>query len=410
MQKQRIIFITGATGFVGSNIAYKFLKKGYKVKLLVRGRRAVSVQERIYKILFELCGNNLAEFKEIKKNVAVIEGDVTQSYSLGISEEILKSLSKEVNTIFHCAAFMSFDKGKKEELFKQNVEGTKNVLEFALKLGISSFHYLSTAYLCGRELNNEISEEKLDRPALFNNLYEETKFEAEKIVREYKNRYGMSGNIYRPSIIVGDSKSGKTQSLSGYYMVIRAMYILREKVIKHLRKGDSRLGFLNVRLDKGKLYLPLRVPWLRNRPLNLVPIDYVVNVIFEIFRNESSFNKTFSILHPTPSSVGEVLEYTCKALNISTFQIVDPKEFLRRPKTFVERFLLKNVKEYLPYLEIPEPHFRNENTLKVIENIINPPTIDSDFICKLVNYCIQSNWRKEIYLNDKEAEIEDVSI
>jgi len=361
--------------------------------------------------LLELCENGLAEFKEIKKNIDVIEGDVTQPNSLGISKEILKSFSKEVDTIFHCAAFMSFDKERKGELFKQNVGGTKNVLEFALKLGIPSFHYLSTAYLCGRELDVEITEEKLDRPAVFNNPYEETKFEAEKIVREYKDRYGMTVNIYRPSIIVGDSKSGRTQSLFGYYTVIRAMYILREKVIKHLYKGDARLKPFNIRLDKEKLYLPLRVSWLRDRPLNLVPIDYVIDVIFEIFRNENSFNKTFSILHPTPPFVGDVLEYTCKALNISTFQIVDPKEFLNRPKTFLERFFLKNVREYLPYLEIPEPRFINKNTPQVIKNLISPPIINSDFIFKLVNYCIQSNWKKDIYLNDKETEIEkNVSI
>lgn len=408
MEKDKKIFITGAAGFVGSNLAYKFLKEGYKVKLLARRRRNASAQERIYKILLELCENGLAEFEEIKKNVDVIEGDVTQPNSLGISKEILKTFSKEVGTIFHCAAFMSFDKERKEELFKQNVGGTKNVLEFALKLGMPSFHYLSTAYLCGRELNSEITEEKLDRPAIFNNPYEETKFEAEKIVREYKDRYGMTVNIYRPSIIVGDSKSGRTQSLFGYYMVIRAMYILREKVIKHLYKDDPRLRLLNIRLDKGKLYLPLRVSWLKDRPLNLIPIDYVINVIFEIFRNKNSFNKTFSILHPTPPSVGEVLEYTCKALNISTFQIVDHKEFLKRPKTFLERFFSKNVREYSPYLEVPEPRFKNKNTPQIIENLISPPIINSDFIFKLVNYCIQSNWKKEIYLNGKEAEIENV--
>jgi len=410
MQKDKKIFITGATGFVGSNLAHKLLKEGCKVKLLARRKRAESAQERINGIFLELCDNKLAEFREIKKNMEVIEGDVTKADSLGIAEKDLKNFPKDVSAVFHSAAFMSFDNTKKEELFRHNVGGTKNVLDFILKMNIPEAHFLSTAYVCGRELEEEIAEETLKRPRIFNNPYEEAKFEAEKIISEYKEKYRIKTNIYRPSIIVGDTKAGRTQNLFGYYTVVRAMHVLREKVIKHLSKNDPRLKPLGVRLDKGKLHLPIRVAWLKERPLNLVPIDYVVEVIFEIFRTGSASGKTFYILNPVPPSVDEVLRYTCEALGISTFRLMALEEFIEKPKTFLERFLLKNVKEYLPYLDIPEPRFKDENTPKVIKDRVKPPVVNSEFIRKLVTYCVQTNWRKKIYLNNEEAEIKDVSI
>lgn len=394
MKKVKKIFITGATGFIGSNLTYKFLKEGYKVKLLVRKRRNQSVQERIYRVLFtDVCDNDKTEFKKFRNRIEVVEGDITQDSFLGISKREIEKLCREVGAVFHCAAFMSFDDYKREDLFRHNVDGTKNILDFMLKTDLPYFHYLSTAYVCGRELDIDIPEERLERPKIFNNAYEETKFESEKIIADYKTRYGLKVNIYRPSIVVGNSKTGKTQSLTGYYAVIRAMYILREKFVRRAGIQDENIS--EDKLTNGKLYLPLRVAWIKDRPLNLVPIDYVIDVIFEIFKREDLFNKIFYVIHPNPPIIKDVLKYTCDALNISTFQIIDAKDFLKNPKTLWERFFFKNVKEYAPYLEIPEPRFKDKNTAQVIKNGFSVPAIDASFISKLVTYCIQSNWRKD---------------
>jgi len=170
------------------------------------------------------------------------------------------------------------------------------------------------------------------------------------------------------------------------------------------------LKTLGIKIVNGRLHLPLRVTWVKDKPLNLVPIDYVVEVMFKIFKDKASFNKTFHIVNPAPPTVEDVLEYTCDALNVSIFKLVGAEEFLKRPKTPLERVLLKNVQEYSPYLEIPEPLFNSENTFQIVGNRIKAPDIDSDFVFKLVNYCIQNNWGKKILSNKGEKKEKNVSV
>ena len=386
------IFITGGTGFLGANLIYKFLKEGFRVYSLVRKTKEDS-SRRIEKVLLGLFPD--FDYQESKKNIRTIEGDITLPF-FGLSKQELEDL-KEVHfsAIFHCAAFMSFSEKDRSKLFLYNVEGTRNALNLASKLNIPSFHYISTAYVCGK-FRGKFREDDLDKGQEFNNFYEETKFCAEKVVKEYKDKLNI--NIYRPSIILGDSKEGRTANFRGYYSVIRAMCILKEKTKIHLEKDDIRLKDIGAKfldLDKDLIYTPIRLAWLANKPLNLVPIDYVREVIFEIFKKNVS-NKNFHITNSNPPRVKKILKFTYNTIGLKGFKIVKESKFKNCPISFLERFFSRNIKNYLPYLKYPEAKFTNSNTRKIVKNFIKTPLITQNFINKIVEWCLKTEWGKNV--------------
>ena len=102
-----------------------------------------------------------------------------------------------------------------------NVDGTRNVLE-ALERSplLTRLHYFSTCYVSGRH-PGPFGEDDLEVGAPFNNYYEETKNLAETEVRRHMSA-GMPATIYRPSIVVGDSRTGETQKFDGPYFVMQS--------------------------------------------------------------------------------------------------------------------------------------------------------------------------------------------
>ena len=93
-----------------------------------------------------------------------------------------------------------------------NVEGTRNVLDAITRCrGLERLHYFSTCYVSGRYAG-PFGEDDLEVGAPFNNYYEETKHDAEAEVRR-RMAAGLPATIYRPSIVVGDSRTGETQKL-----------------------------------------------------------------------------------------------------------------------------------------------------------------------------------------------------
>ena len=106
-----------------------------------------------------------------------------------------------------------------------NVDGTRNVLDFAQEArNLRRLHYVSTCYVSGRTAG-VFTEHDLEKGQSFNNYYEETKYLAEVEVQQ-RMRAGLPTTIYRPAIVVGDSRTGATQKYDGPYFVIR--WLLRQ--------------------------------------------------------------------------------------------------------------------------------------------------------------------------------------
>lgn len=381
--------MTGATGFVGSNLARELLNCGYNLKFLVRGK---NIKERVGNIFRKLY-KQPEEYDKVRKKIEVIEGDISKKY-LGISLEDLNRLSQQVTSVFHCAALVSFDKTKKSNIERVNVEGTKNVLDFMRRFDLNELHYISTAYIAGQR-KGIVYEDELDEGQIFNNPYEESKFKAEKLIREYQSKYPINTTVYRPSIIVGDSKTGKTSSFVGFYGIIKQLWVLRELFKEDIKRGGQRAKRANVSFEKGILILPLRVPGLINKTLNLVPIDYVVKVIIRVFKEENLHSKVYHIINPNPPTLGYIQKLVSKALNISGVKVVNPEELRTRSATYWEKFFLEMIKDYIPYLEKEEPIFSDKNTQRVLNKSLCCPRITLNLIGELISHCVTTNWGKK---------------
>ena len=209
----------------------------------------------------------------------VVEGDVEQMH-LGLSGSEFKALAREVTDVWHLAARSQLSEDR-AEMRRVNVEGTRNVLDLALAARrLRRLNHFSTAYVSGDRVG-VILEDELAMGQRFHNPYEETKFQAELLVRRAQAE--LPATVFRPSIVVGDSRTGEIDRFEGPY----ALAIL---------------------LVASPLAVPLPLPGDAVAPLNVVPVDFVVDAALSIARNPAGAGRTVHLVDPSPLSARRVYE------------------------------------------------------------------------------------------------------
>lgn len=217
--------------------------------------------------------------------VQLLEGDVT-ALDLGLSGSEYMALAEEVSRIHHCAAatYLGVERTAAERL---NVEGVREVLELARSAPrLERLIHWSSALVAGSRRGIVREDELL--PSAFRNVVEETRFRGESLVRAAMGK-GMPATVLRPSIVVGDSKTGEIDRLEGPYLLVLLM--------------------LSTPPD---LRLPL--PARAEIPLNLVPIDYVVDAGCAIASDPRSVGRTFHLVDPRPATARAVFSRIAAAL------------------------------------------------------------------------------------------------
>lgn len=172
MSKIKKILVTGASGFIGTNLVGALIKKGYQVRTLIRDPDRAS------------------ELKEMGADL--IRGDVNN----------LESLNRGVfgvDAVFHLAATLGYFGIPKELFFKTNVEGTKNILEACLANHVKRFIHCSTTGVLGPHRGKSFDESQPYNPT---NIYEQTKCQGEIMAKDYL-RKGLAVTIIRPAFVYG---------------------------------------------------------------------------------------------------------------------------------------------------------------------------------------------------------------
>lgn len=273
----KTIFLTGFPGFIAERLVARLARPDVQFFLLVQPEfveKAMGSVERIA----EDTATPLESF-------ALIEGDITAE-DLGIAADDLESIRDETTDVFHLAAV--YDLAVDRDIaYRVNLEGTKNVNEFCKRLPhLQRYNYISTCYVAGKR-TGQILETELEHDTGFRNYYEETKYLAEKEVEALK--ITLPTTIYRPSVVVGDSETGETAKYDGIYYLIH-----------YLRKSPNLLRMVNV----GN----------KDVRLNLVPVDFVVDAIAELSRDENAVGKTVALADPNPLTTAELFDVLAREM------------------------------------------------------------------------------------------------
>lgn len=266
------VLLTGGTGFLGTEIIKRVLLRHprSRLTLLVRATHRETARERVDRLLVRAFG--VEEANRHRERIDVVNGDISLR-GLGMDEERVDALRARVDHVIHCAATIRFDLAL-DIARRDNTEGTRNVLTFADGIKrLKRFDYIGTAYVAGRR-EGLIKEDELDVGQEYSNSYEQTKMEAEALVREFGERHPVA--IHRPSIVVGDSRTGETASFQGFY---QALLFYRQLY----KKGVLVRGFVKF------------VPADPSSIVDLVPIDYVVDALFGLMQTTKSLGKVFHL-------------------------------------------------------------------------------------------------------------------
>ena len=283
----RHVLFTGFPGFIGARLIPRLLElePGTTFHCLVQ-EKFVSTADASVAALAE-------EHPGTKGRIRLVVGDIT-SPGLGLAASQATVLLKDLAGCCHLAAVYDLAVTRDVGL-RINVAGTKNVLEFLA--GAPSFErldYVSTAYVSGTAVGT-YRETDLDVGQKFKNFYEETKFLAEVAVKES----GIPAAIYRPGIVVGNSKTGETAKFDGPYFSLNAMGVL-----------PSPGAFIKVGTGDAEV--------------NLVPVDFVLEAIARLSTWPGAIGKTYHLTDPKPATAFEIEEMFAKALGKSFLYVPVP--------------------------------------------------------------------------------------
>jgi len=388
LNDNKTILVTGAKGFLGREIAKRLFASGHKLKLLIRnnGCSAGSVED------FIRDGDTDEAINEsFLNNVEIIEGNIT-SELLGLDEDDYYRLCSETDEVFHCAAVTNFESQRDDELMMVNVGGTENLLRFANTSRKVKFHYISTAYVSGRQ-DGVVCEEEIDKEPQFNNKYERSKYIAEKTVIKYTKENTVPFTIYRPSIIVGDSRTGFTRKYDNLYLFAKILHNIKIRHINHQR-GDF-IGYEEDTYSNGPdTDITIRVPGNPDAPINLVPIDYVADAIVAISGQGETVDSIFHIANPNPPQLEELRDIFTSVLDIKGVNLSIEGEIERKQLSAIEKLFLRRTRTYYSYL-FSKLHFDCRNTQNALDGTgISCPAITTDLVKLLMDYAISNSWKE----------------
>jgi long-chain acyl-CoA synthetase len=328
---------------------------------LVRAPSDAAAAERMHAVLHNLFGRGAQRYSRRVRSVAA---DLTQP-GLGISTRRREQLAAEVTTVLHSAASVSFTLPL-DEARAVNVEGTRRMVEFAELAsargnGLERYGHVSTAYVSGTH-EGRFSEDDLAVDQGFRNSYEQSKFEAEQLVRSHD---GLPFTIMRPSIVVGDRHSGWTAAFNVLYWPLRAF-------------------------SRGLL---AAVPAIPTAPVDVVSIDYVADAIHELCESPSSTGQTYHLTAgANASTIAEIASLASAYFSRPLPTVLPPAEFaaLVCAGKCVE---LDGSSPYFPYFSIGTV-FENRSTRERLTRVgINTSPL-GDYLERLLDFATRSGWGK----------------
>ena len=367
------VLLTGATGFIGRELLWRLVRHpDTRVYCLLRADDDSGARSRLELILDAAQPEPLTA--EERARAIPLRGDLTLE-RIGLSESQWQQLAAEVCRLVHGAASVAFHLSL-EESRMINVEGTRRMLQFAkaaMRHRLTRFDYISTCYVCGRRTGLIGEEDLPNGPGQrFNNNYERSKSEAEALVRVHRKEIPIS--IFRPPMVVGDSRTGYAATFKVMYWPLKMM-------------------------SRGYVWV---VPGDAQGVIDVVPVDYVCDALEFISADPSQRGKCFH-LAAGPEHSATVVQ--CLDLAVAAFEVRRPllmnpilyralvRPLLKLVLWGKRRELLNKGKVYAPYISY-RAHFDTSQTRAALTTSGLEVFPVANYFRKVVEYAVATDWGK----------------
>ena len=354
--------VTGGTGFLGRAVLARLLARDDCDAVYALVRRG-SV-EKLRRRTRDMDGAD---------KLVTVTGDLTAE-RLGLSDKTVDDLAGQVDEVLHLGAI--YDVTADDAANRAaNVDGTRHVAAVTAEIGARCLHHVSSVAVAG-EHAGVFTEDDFDLGQEFGNPYHETKFAAEKIVREESTT---PWRVYRPAVVVGDSQTGEMDKIDGPYYLMGAISVL------------------------GRLPGFLRVPAPELGATNIVPVDYVADAMVRLVHTPDLDGRAFHLVNPRPQPLSEIYNALAGALGAPKLLPVLPTPVGKALTRAVEGLASTSAggsardialaefdipPEILPHLTFPCV-FTSEATVEALDGL-TPPEFD-DYAPVLVRY-----WREHL--------------
>ena len=259
--------VTGATGFIGRFLVARLLERDdSRVFALVRAGSEYKLDALRKRLGVE------------EDRLIPIKGDLTRKL-LGVSKRDRDDLKGQIGHFFHLAAIYDLEADENQQRYT-NIEGTRHAMKLAEELGARCFHHVSSVAAAGL-YEGEFKEYMFAEAGELADPYLQTKHEAEKVVRM---ECAIPWRVYRPSMVVGHSRTGEMDKVDGPYYFFKLIQRLSD-------------------------FLPPWVPLLgiEGGQFNIVPVDFVAAALDHIAHVPDKDGECFHLTADEHYSVGEVM-------------------------------------------------------------------------------------------------------
>jgi NAD(P)-dependent dehydrogenase (short-subunit alcohol dehydrogenase family) len=268
--------VTGATGLIGRHFMREVLADPETERVWVTVRPGS--RDKL---------DRMARDWPNRDKLTPVIGDVSEE-RLGLSEDVVQQLRGRVDHLVHLAALYDIE-ADDEANERINIAGTANTIALAAEIRAGCLHQVSSVAVAG-DFAGTFTEDMFDQGQRFPTPYHRTKFESEKLVRD---QHDVPWRVYRPSIVVGNSRTGEMDKIDGPYYLFPAI---------------QKLATLPA--------VPFVAPDLGDT--NIVPVDYVAQALHELVKRPGLDYRTFHLVNPEPQPVLAVFNAFARAAGAPT--------------------------------------------------------------------------------------------
>jgi thioester reductase-like protein len=361
------VLMTGVTGFVGTAIVLRILERSERpVVALVRAGDRAEATARVRAALAGVVAD-AAVLDAYMSRVDAVPADLLAD-GLGLSFGDREAIAHRCDEVLHCAASVSFALPL-DAARAVNASGAARVAELATRCavrgtGLRRLVHVSTAYVAG-DRTGTFSEDDVTLDHPFRNTYEQTKHEAEQLLRAWTPRLPLQ--IVRPSIVVGERTTGWTRSFNVLYWPLKMF-------------------------ARGRLPV---VPAVADAPVDVVPVDYVADVVLGLAGAPEGTYHAVAGRHA--STVAEVIDLAAARFGVPAPAIVEPRvldEALARPMSESQLRALEQARVYFPYFRLGV-RFDDRWARSLLEPAGIVATPLPDYFGTLMDYAQRAGWGRE---------------